>query len=416
VRVLQPLSNPAIARLWAAIGLATIGDELFRLALVWLAVEAIGENAAYVTALQAAATLCGAAFGGRFFDRIDPPRVMMWACMGRTFFALVPVAFYLAGFPLLAGLAIAAFALAILRGQFEPAMYAAVPRVADDAQQRLQTNGLIDSTIRLARIIGPAMAGPLAVAIPIVHFFTLHSVMLAGAVLALAGLAARGARMPESGGLHGLAAGFGYARAHPVIRPLLLVALIYWGSWVMALSLGLALIVHERQPTAFGIPAVSSFSALFAIYALGTVASNLWLIARDRVPEARLVALGHAVVGIGFTAIGAAGHWAPDAWLLPALALAVLVTALGTPALELRLAYEIQSAGSPAAVSAVARVRLVAGWSSILAIALVGPSLVRLVAIGPTVMITGLATIACAFWISVQLAERALGGDGRGRA
>ncbi len=412
MRVLQPLSNPAIARLWAAIGLATIGDELFRLALVWLAVEAIGENAAYVTALQAIATLAGAAFGGRFFDRIDPPRVMMWACVGRTCFALTPVAFFLAGFPLLAGLTIAAVALAVLRGQFEPAMYAAVPRVAHDAQQRLETNGLIDSTIRLARIVGPAMAGPLAVVIPIVHFFTLHSVMLAGAVLALAGLAARGgARPPESGGLHGLAAGFGYARGHPVIRPLLLVALIYWGSWVMALSLGLALIVHERQPTAFGIPAVSSFSALFAIYAIGTIASNLWLIARGRVPEARLVVIGHAVVGIGFAAVGAAGHWAPDAWLLPALALAVLVTAVGTPALELRLAYEIQSAGSPAAVSAVARVRLVAGWSSILAIALVGPSLVRLVAIGPTVMITGLVTVACAFWISAQLAPRAH--DGR---
>jgi hypothetical protein len=129
------------------------------------------------------------------------------------------------------------------------------------------------------------------------------------------------------------------------------------------------------------------------------------------VPEARLVVIGHAVVGIGFAAVGAAGHWAPDAWLLPALALAGLVTAVGTPALELRLAYEIQSAGSPAAVSAVARVRLVAGWSSILAIALVGPSLVRLVAIGPTVMITGLVTVACAFWISAQLAPRAH--DGR---
>jgi MFS transporter, DHA3 family, macrolide efflux protein len=404
VRVLQPLSNPAIARLWAAIGLATIGDELYRLALVWLAVEAIGANAAYVTALQAVATLIGAAFGGRFFDRVDPPRVMMGACIGRALFALVPVAFYLAGLHLLTGLVIAAIALALLRGQFEPAMYAAVPRVARDAQQRLETNGLIDSTIRLARIIGPAIAGPLAVLVPIVHFFTIHTVLLVGAVGALAGLAGPGnARATESGGLHGLAAGFGYARTHPVIRPLLLVALIYWGSWVLALSLGLALIVHDRQPTAFGIPAVSSFSALFAIYALGTIASNLWLIARARVPEGRLVATGHAVVGIGFAAIGAAGHYAPDAWLLPALALAVLVTAIGTPALELRLAYEIQSAGPPAAVSAVARVRLVAGWSSILAITLIGPTLVRLVEIGPTIMLTGVVTILCAFWISAKL-------------
>jgi MFS family permease len=57
--------------------LAQLGDRLFSFALVRLAVETIGENAAYLTALECAVVPVGAVLGGRFLDALDRRAVML---------------------------------------------------------------------------------------------------------------------------------------------------------------------------------------------------------------------------------------------------------------------------------------------------------------------------------------------------
>ncbi len=50
----------------------TTGDELFRVALIWLAVETVGRDVGYLGALQSGAVLVGAMFGGALTAFLDP--------------------------------------------------------------------------------------------------------------------------------------------------------------------------------------------------------------------------------------------------------------------------------------------------------------------------------------------------------
>src|SRR5262245_22608366 len=180
----RALAVPAIARLWGALALAAVGDELLRVALIWIAVALVAESASYLSALQAAVLMLGSAFGGRLIDSRDPRGVLVGACLARAAVVLLPVAAWLAGGGMLAALALAAAGLAALRAQFDPAVQASLPRLARDEGVLVAANGLLDGTRRLALLVGPGLAGPLAWLIPIEHFFT----VVAGVLLAAAAL------------------------------------------------------------------------------------------------------------------------------------------------------------------------------------------------------------------------------------
>ena len=57
IPVLRPLKDPAVATVWSGLAASTIGEDLFRVAVVWIAAEQIGNAAGYVNAAQYAACL-----------------------------------------------------------------------------------------------------------------------------------------------------------------------------------------------------------------------------------------------------------------------------------------------------------------------------------------------------------------------
>jgi MFS transporter, DHA3 family, macrolide efflux protein len=57
IPVLRPLKDPAVATVWSGLAASTIGEDLFRVAVVWIAAEQIGNAAGYVNAAQYAAML-----------------------------------------------------------------------------------------------------------------------------------------------------------------------------------------------------------------------------------------------------------------------------------------------------------------------------------------------------------------------
>ncbi len=84
MRILRPLRDKPVAVLWSGLALAAIGDQLYIVALSWLAVRLIGPGAGYVSAMPAGATLAAALKGtperlgthGRLRDRFG---LIEWA-------------------------------------------------------------------------------------------------------------------------------------------------------------------------------------------------------------------------------------------------------------------------------------------------------------------------------------------------
>ena len=156
IPVLRPLKDPAVATVWSGLAASTIGEDLFRVAVVWIAAEQIGNAAGYVNAAQYAAMLTVGLLGASLFDRWPADRAMIGSKYASAVLALLPVAgFYIWGIsiPLLV---ISVMGLAGMRMVFTPALQSAVPVLVKDREALQAINGLFDATWRLARLIGRA--------------------------------------------------------------------------------------------------------------------------------------------------------------------------------------------------------------------------------------------------------------------
>ena len=75
--VFRPLADRAVLTVWSGLCTSTIGEDLFRVASVWLAVEVAGNMAGLVTGVQYVAMLVAGLFGAVVFDRWRPDRAMI---------------------------------------------------------------------------------------------------------------------------------------------------------------------------------------------------------------------------------------------------------------------------------------------------------------------------------------------------
>jgi DHA3 family macrolide efflux protein-like MFS transporter len=401
-RVFAPLAHPPIARLWGALAIAALGDELFKVAMVWIAVQAIGPDASYLSAVSSVTMLVAAAIGGRFLDSRDPRAVMSVASSLRMVGAALPVIAVLAGASVIVGLVLATLMLALLRAQFDPAVQASLPRLARNQQELLAANGLADGTVRLARLVGPALAGPLAAIVPILHFFTLDALLLAGAWLLILALP----RLPpaESTGAagRGMLASIDLVRRSVPLRTMFLASMVMNCCWVTTITFGLALLIHDREPTLFGIGGIGAYSLMISFYGLVNVISNLIAASRREPPGYASALAGQTLGALGFVLMGLiAGTQGTPSWLLPALTLAACLVAVGGPVYDLRMMMTVQATGTSAAVSGVFRIRLITQHLGLLAGTLTAPMLLRELGVPATMLAMGMllaAANALAWW------------------
>ncbi len=181
--ILRPLRDPALALLWAGLATSAVGDQLFAVALAWVTVGVFGAAAGYLSALQAATVLAVALLAGRWADRRAHRPLMIAADLGRAaVLACVVVAWLLRGAPPAWALVAAVLALAIGQALFRPALQATIPAVVRDFAALPAANALLDTTDRIARLLGPGLVSLLAALLPLVHFVTLDvSTFLASA-------------------------------------------------------------------------------------------------------------------------------------------------------------------------------------------------------------------------------------------
>ena len=76
IPVFRPLQDRAVLIVWSGLCTSTIGEDLFRVASVWLAVEVAGNMVGLVIGVQYVAMLVAGLFGGVLFDRWRPVQSM----------------------------------------------------------------------------------------------------------------------------------------------------------------------------------------------------------------------------------------------------------------------------------------------------------------------------------------------------
>src|ERR1700733_13539769 len=170
--VFRPLSDRAVLTVWSGLCTSTIGEDLFRVASVWLAVEAAGNMVGLVTGVQYVAMLVAGLFGGVIFDRWRADKAMIGSRAWRGAFAFLPGAGYYVFGVSITLLIISSVGLACLRMVFSPALQSTIPVLVPDRNEQQAINGLFDATYRIARLVGPMVAALLHIFLPVIHFLT----------------------------------------------------------------------------------------------------------------------------------------------------------------------------------------------------------------------------------------------------
>jgi DHA3 family macrolide efflux protein-like MFS transporter len=392
------LREARLRRLWLAMSCTTMGDEVQRMAIVWLAIGLVGADAALQPAAGHAAVLAVGLLGGAFADLLRPRRLMMLLEAARAGIVLVPLAawaFDALTLKLLVGTAVA---LAALRALFDPAMQTMVPALAPEPVRLRGLNGLLDVTTRTARLGGPALAGAIAAVLPAIQILWLPALASAASAAILSRLAADTAPRPAAASAWARAIeGFAVLRRDRVIRMLVLANAIMLAPWSLALGIGLPLLVAARGQ------GMAQLALVMGAYGLGDVLGNV--IASARVPRRPYLSMfaGYVWLGGGIAAVALA----PAPWAMAALA---LLAAMGGPFFFLQFLATVQARQHGAALTAVLRLRLAVVAAAMMAGAAIGPLPFHAFGAAATVAGCGAIILLVGLWgvaYATRLAARA---------
>lgn len=179
MRLFVALRQRRLVVLWLGQLLSAIGDQMYSMAVIWLAIHNAGSDAGSIVAVQYASLLFFSLFGGVFADRLNRAKAMMSSDLLRGLSVLsLPIAGMFAPIQTwhlyLVALLVGAFG-----SLFDPALQASLPQLTDNRETLHALTGLMDTTQRFARLIGPSLVTLLALFIPMMHLYTLDAVSFA---------------------------------------------------------------------------------------------------------------------------------------------------------------------------------------------------------------------------------------------
>jgi len=378
--VFRPLRDRAVLTVWSGLCTSTIGEDLFRVASVWLAVEVAGNMVGLVTGVQYVAMLVAGLFGGVLFDRWRPVQAMLVSRWWSAAFCVLPViGYYISGLSITL-LIIASVGLASLRMVFSPALQSTVPTLVRDRDSQQAINGLFDATYRIARLVGPMVAALLHLFMPVIHFLTATALgfLVSGAAIRAArerlegGLGDPVRMKPGLGGAwEAVTAGFRLMLSEPITGATLIVNAIMNGPWTVALSLAIALIVTEYRPTFLGFGDLAAYALVMGAYGVGDVSGNIVAgSVRFRRPLSTMF-LGYIVMGSGFSWLAVSVWILPSEALLPAMMIGGLLGGFGGPFYFVPMITRMQTVFRGHEIARVFRLRLVVMAAAMLVASLI---------------------------------------------
>lgn len=389
----KPLFRRATLTLWSGLAVSATGDEVYRAALIWLAVREFGGSAALLSSLEAATILLFALVVGRLIDGRDPRQMLVVAEFVRgAVMVLLLIVTYL-GEASFTVFAVTAVLIASQRAITYPSVQACIPRTVEDVSSLTKVNAFFDATLRLARIAGPSVIGLLAALVQVPFFFAISAVacFLSSAAAAVLGRVAGFRRMP-----HHEAAGRGQpmerlsiaaiVKSVPGTRQMLVAYGVVNGIWVVAVPTGVAILL-----TAAG--RIETYGIVMAVYGGANLFGTLLLTFLSKLSAGALFYIGAAVQGIGIISMGIGWLILPGSHLL--LATGAAVTAIGGPFLDVGISTTVQSRFALADVARVSRYRLVCVWGSVLVASAASAHLFDVVGAPLVIVGCGLIALGC---------------------
>jgi MFS family permease len=338
MRALAMLRRKHFAVLWLGLCLSCVGDYFYFLAVMWTAAKLAGSAAGLVAACQSGAALAVAPFAGLLADRLDRRHAMISADLGRA--AAVGVLAVLAAQRQLTlpPMIMVALVLGTLDALFTPALLASIPVLVARPDELQAANGLVDGTRRLARAVGPSLAGAVAVVVSAEGFFTIDALSFCASAIAVfvigprfawreAALARRSAAsVPRD-----LREAIRLVGAHPGVSWSLVVLLVTNLTWCAGFQVGGVLLASRVLGTG-----IAGYGLLVGAYGVGNVAGNL-LVSSVHVKRHLLaVFAGKLVLAAGFLVLAVAPS-------LPVAMAGAAIAAIGGPLGELPMIAMLQT-------------------------------------------------------------------------
>jgi MFS family permease len=387
MRLFQPLRLPPVALLWGGLSLSAMGDQIFGVALSWIATDVFGAAAGYLVALQALTILLVALFSGNLADRWDPLRCMLGADLVRAAALLLLVGLWLAlASPTAPGLALTVIVLAIGQALFQPALQSVLPALVGQPGLLPAANGLFDGTDRSARLLGPGLLAILAGAIPLMHFLTINAasfLLSAGALVLImrhhrpAGLGGAAGATGALPALDGIRRGIRAMRRHRLLGYVLASAGPLQGAWFAVFFLGLPLLLQQDGH------GIGTYGVLIAAYGGANLLSNLVCGSLELPQRPQFRMFGSSLlVGTGMAAFAFIGGL-PAEWQMTGFLAAALVSGIAGPLKDIPVAVLRQSRIPAGEIQAATRAMLAATSTGTLAVMLALPALLAWLPLAP---------------------------------
>jgi DHA3 family macrolide efflux protein-like MFS transporter len=400
VRIFHPLRSAPVALLWGGLSLSALGDQLYAVALTWIAVGVLGSNAGYLSALQALVVLLAVLGIGRWADRWDQKRSMIGADLARASILAAVVAFWLiAGAPTVAQLVGAIVVLATGQAVFQPALQAVLPSLVTDVGLLPAANGLLDATDRSARLLGPGLVALLSGVVPVVHFLTLDALSFVASATALLLIGRlRPALLPVHPIGHeaiwrGIARGVGAMATHPLLGYSFATAGLLNGAWYAVFFLALPLLIAQHSLAGAGGNGLGAYGLVLSAYGCTNLLATVFFGSRSLPSRPQFQMFGGtALVGLGVALLGLAS-FLPPAWLLPSFVAAAAFGAIGGPMKDVPMAVLRQTRLRRADIAAAVRAYMAMSSAGMLVAMLITPTALVLAGVVPVIVACGVLLI-----------------------
>jgi hypothetical protein len=242
----------------------------------------------------------------------------------------------------------------------------------------------MSTTIRLARMVGPTVVGLMSNLVPMIHFFTLDALSFFGSAWSVHSIrktvpAPSASSQSRASFSQSIAAGFRTVAAQPGMPFIFWLKALTGGTWNLAFTLGIALLVQQLAPGD-----ARAFGLVMATYGAGNFIGALYFGNHHRPHPGRLMFSGYTLFGIGFVCVGCAPR---ISWMMAAAAF----SGFAGPMNELAFSDTIQSRFPAREISRVFRLRMAVETLSTLFFTGISPLLFRAIGVRGTIVFCGLA-------------------------
>jgi DHA3 family macrolide efflux protein-like MFS transporter len=387
MQIWKALKQRKIRMLWSGQVFSAIGDEVYNIALVWYTAKLIGTNAGFVMAVQAGSIFVFSLIGGIWSDHRDHRKVMITADLirGGTVL-LLPMISFMGEIELWMLIAVA-IVVSSLSAFFTPAMTAFLPQLIEERRLLQTTNGLMETTTRFARVVGPGLVALLSRFIPFIHYFSLDafsffisawSIGQAKADRSDVTLPVEKAKIRDA-----LSSGFRLTCKVRVVKFVMFSGAPVAAAWNFIFTLGTALLVRERSAGDIGALGLVVFG-----YGIGNLSSNLIISNFQLHKPDRFVSLGRIIGGCGYIMMALSTN-------IHEMMLCCAFAAIGGPMTDLGYVNMIQDHFRGINIARVHRFGMATSYAALLVVLLVSPGLFQLFSVEGVVL-------ACAMVILIS--------------